>query len=138
MFSCEFCEFFKNTFFTEHTGTTAYLNGLLRFKNITFSETIYNQLAHAVISSQNLLFRSEYEKLYYQKNNIAKKFYSVLHFQNNFLINCFLIYFLLLEGLFYVSIILKITKCLCFYPEYPTVHIKQAMKQQATRVLGNA
>ena len=39
-FSCEFCEIFKNTFFTEHLWTTASGSGRLSFKS-TFSSLLH-------------------------------------------------------------------------------------------------
>ena len=38
VFSCEFCEIFKNTFFTEHLWTTASVNTIAvsKIKNFTF------------------------------------------------------------------------------------------------------
>ena len=53
VFSCEFCEISKNTFFTEHLWTTASVNQIFFWKLLTrkdFIETLYFAKSNSLIT----------------------------------------------------------------------------------------
>ena len=68
MFSCEFCEIFKNTVFTEHLGTTAYI---IIIDVITHLKTLSFYKLYLII-----LWNTQFQ--IYNKKSLSPKVFTVV------------------------------------------------------------